>query len=122
MPRWPEDLPQEFEQRGYREAGSEVLRSNMDQQKARQRSTATPWPMQGQMLMTYHQWRRLLAFHTTDLAGGVLSFEFPDPFATKEEAEAGKTITVVFDRPPIMSAGGGDTYRVTLRFLVHGGG
>ena len=81
MPTWPADLPQQIERPGYREGAAEPLRSqSATVDKARRISTATPKPLRATMLLSQDQWRRLLAFHETDLAGGALSFDFPDPF------------------------------------------
>ena len=64
------------------------------------------------MLLSQAQWRRLLTFHETDLAGGALSFDFPDPF------EDGQTLRLRFTEPPTRTTLGGDTYRARLSFEV----
>ena len=120
LPAWPAYLPQELDRRGFREAMPDIQRSSADgPEKRRRRSTATPYPLSGQMLMNGQQWQILKYFFDFELQGGVLSFDFPDP---DRDDGAAETIRVSFDQPPSRTNPGGDNYWVRLRFLVQPGG
>lgn len=82
MPTWPGSLPQYPLQDGYSAAEPNgLLASAMDQgpPKVRRRFSAAVTPVQCSWKLTDAQKATLKAFVKTDLAGGALTFTWPNP-------------------------------------------
>lgn len=81
---WPSGLPQAFEAQSYQYApGSGVVRTNMSAgpPKVRRRFTAVYDMHSGSMIMTKTLFTTtFLTFFGTTIAGGSLSFNFPNQF------------------------------------------
>lgn len=85
MPTWPSTLPQKPLVEGYAETfQSGQVRSEMDTgpPKVRRRFTATVNRFEMSFMMDSTQLDTLESFYETDLEGGVLQFDFPDPRGT----------------------------------------
>lgn len=123
MPIWPADLPQDLDRRNYRERLPDNLRrSSVDAgpEKRRQHTTSNVRFIDGQILMTGAEWKRLKYFVEVDLQSGVRAFVFPNPDRETEGEPA--TITVSLRQPPSRTNPGGDNYWVSLRLQVQPGG
>ena len=115
MASWPSDLPQEFEQDGFRAAGREnVLRSQVDAgpNKTRRRFTSAPYPIRGSMTMTGPQLDQFRDFLENEIADGAISFSFPKP------RDPATVVTVKFNTTPQWAAARGDNFLVSLDLSV----
>ena len=114
MSAWPTSLPQEFEVSGFQDrlpdqSARSGIRGELPQHRRRARRSEFS-PVAGEMLMNSDQWHTLRNFYWQTLASGTLSFDFPDPDGGDD------TIIVAFERPPRLSAVGGDLHNVSLTF------
>lgn len=109
MPTWPVTLPQKFQHEGYQESlPKSFLRSDMgDPAQVRDRGKAMPKPFQGVMIVSDSQIADLEDFWATDLDGGALVFDFPDP-------DGSGTVKARFVSEPVYSALGASIYKVAL--------
>ena len=83
-PVWPPTLPQRFQYTNFTEtAPASAIRTQMDTgpAKARQRFTAAPRPVKGQIRITFTQRQTLDDFFVTTLAGGTLQFDWTHPIS-----------------------------------------
>ena len=115
MASWPSDLPQAFEQRGFRSGAKDnVLRSPVSAgpSKSRRRFTAAPKPVRALMTMTGEQVEQFESFLSDDIADGAISFSFP---GLRDPTE---TITVMFNSAPTWVAADGDNYNVSFDLIV----
>ena len=113
MPTWPSSLPQKPEQQGFLESPPDLtLATDMDvgPAKLRRRFTAGVRVFDFNVLLDNTQVDTLDSFYLTDVAGGALSFDLPDPRASSG------TISVRFIGPPQYSNVGGPLYRATMKF------
>lgn len=81
---WPETLPQRFEPQGFRRGvGDGRLITQMEGgiSRVRRRYRAAD-PMTGTLIMSTEQKVSLIEFVQVTLAGGALTFYFPDPDLT----------------------------------------
>lgn len=91
---WPSSLPQYFLRAGFSHSRpNNLISTQMDRgpAKVRRRNLAGVGKMSGSMVMTLDQWNDFENFIDNTLAGGVLSFLFPDPL------NPGSYLTVKFD-------------------------
>lgn len=119
MPTWPATLPQSFNVAGFRdELPEQLVRSRIGapgaektRRPARRNRVA---PMRGQMTMTTDEWLELEEWRISDIAGGALSFDFPDP------DDASITIRVFMTRGPSIVTIGGELHTVNFTLLRKG--
>lgn len=113
---WPSALPRDMDTSSFNESPpSTTIRTEMDTgpAKVRQRFTAAPRPIKGDILMTDAQVEIFDQFYNQTIAGGSLPFEFTHP-------RTRQTVVVRFvNRPTYKPNAGSDTfYLVTLDLEV----
>ena len=127
--RWPpkKEIPQRFERRGFshRLSGNLARTSIRGYARTRRRSRLKMEQIQGFMLMTAEQIKRLGKFFDSETRWGNMSFEFPNPYYEKvhpqflrpgSPPDNGKPefLTVAFLDAPKWVCVGYDLYKVRL--------
>ena len=111
---WPSNLPQEFEEDGYKDSlPSQLLYSKIDKydEDIRRINRHEDISMiTGQMYMTYIEWLEVKKWYKDVLKFGVLKFNFPNP------DDITSMISVVFESTPKMRIVGYNYCIIQLSF------
>lgn len=111
---WPATVPTDINQSGYNESPPDVsLRQPMavGPPKVRRRSSAGVRPINGIIRMTGAQLETFDAWYVSDLSGGTLPFDFPNPRTSVSKE-------MMFAVPPTYTPAGGDFWKVGVKMQV----
>lgn len=110
---WPAALPQALLLGLTETAPNLTIRTQMEAgpAKVRQRFTAAPRPVQGELVLTESQANTLDTFYVTTLAGGALRFGWRHP-------RTDAAVTYRFTEPPSYQQIGALQYRVAMKLEI----